>query len=195
MSCAFLLVQEIAELYEQEQNFEKAMAYYDKAADLFQGEEVTSSANQCRLKLAQFAAELQQYEHFNHLDTTILLSPYDMISSPLIQYRYFVILKPPSGKMSVRYQKAIEIFEEIARNSVNSNLLKYGVKGHLLNAGICQLCKGDAVAITNALDKYQVKQWIPMSNFYFIFVSSFIEISHECVFAPIGPGPNFCWYT
>lgn len=60
----FLLVQEIAELYEQEQNFEQAMAYYDKAADLFQGEEVTSSANQCRLKLAQFAAELQQYEHF-----------------------------------------------------------------------------------------------------------------------------------
>jgi len=34
-------------------------------------------------------------------------------------------------------------------------LLKYGVKGHLLNSGICQLCKGDVVAITNALEKYQ----------------------------------------
>ncbi|XP_021904215.1 alpha-soluble NSF attachment protein [Carica papaya] len=54
-----------------------------------------------------------------------------------------------------QYQKAIEIYEEIARYSLNNNLLKYGVKGHLLNAGICQLCKGDPVAITNALERYQ----------------------------------------
>ncbi|KAJ0576168.1 putative NSF attachment protein [Helianthus annuus] len=104
--------QEIAELYEQEQNLEQAIAYYDKAADLFQGEEVTTSANQCKQKIAQFSAQLEQY------------------------------------------QKAIEIYDEIARQSVNNNLLKYGVRGHLLNAGICQLCKGD-VAITNALERYQ----------------------------------------
>ncbi|KAG8489747.1 hypothetical protein CXB51_017952 [Gossypium anomalum] len=56
---------------------------------------------------------------------------------------------------SRKYQKAIEIYEEIARQSLTNNLLKYGVKGHLLNAGICQLCKGDVVAITNALERYQ----------------------------------------
>lgn len=55
-----------------------------------------------------------------------------------------------------RYQKAIEIYEEIARHSLNNNLLKYGVKGHLLNAGLCQLCKADIVAISNALERYQV---------------------------------------
>ncbi|CAA0808004.1 Alpha-soluble NSF attachment protein 2 [Striga hermonthica] len=54
-----------------------------------------------------------------------------------------------------QYPKAIEIYEEIARHSLNNNLLKYGVKGHLLNAGLCQLCRGDVVAITNALEKYQ----------------------------------------
>ncbi|KAI7752292.1 hypothetical protein M8C21_012805, partial [Ambrosia artemisiifolia] len=54
-----------------------------------------------------------------------------------------------------RYQKAIEIYEDIARQALSNNLLKYGVKGHLLNAGICQLCKGDDVAVTNALEKYQ----------------------------------------
>lgn len=54
-----------------------------------------------------------------------------------------------------RYQKAIEIYEEVARYSLNNNLLKYGARGHLLNAGICQLCKGDFVAISNALEKYQ----------------------------------------
>ncbi|KAG4180358.1 hypothetical protein ERO13_A10G160800v2 [Gossypium hirsutum] len=53
-----------------------------------------------------------------------------------------------------QYQKAVEIYEDIARQSLSNNLLKYGAKGHLLNAGICQLCKGD-VAITNALERYQ----------------------------------------
>ncbi|EEF41529.1 alpha-soluble nsf attachment protein, putative [Ricinus communis] len=54
-----------------------------------------------------------------------------------------------------QYQKAIEIYEEIARHSLSNNLLKYGVKGHLLNAGICHLCKGDVVSVTNALERYQ----------------------------------------
>ncbi|KAE8705039.1 Alpha-soluble NSF attachment protein [Hibiscus syriacus] len=54
-----------------------------------------------------------------------------------------------------QYQKAIEIYEDVAHQSLTNNLLKYGVKGHLLNAGICQLCKGDVVAITNALERYQ----------------------------------------
>ncbi|KZV22774.1 alpha-soluble NSF attachment protein [Dorcoceras hygrometricum] len=104
---------EIAELYEQEENLEQAIVNYERAADLFQSEEVSTSANQCRQKIAQFSAQLEQY------------------------------------------QKAIEIYEDIARQSLNNNLLKYGVKGHLLNAGICQLCKGDVVAINNALERYQ----------------------------------------
>jgi alpha-soluble NSF attachment protein len=54
-----------------------------------------------------------------------------------------------------RYPKATEIFEGIARQSINNNLLKYGVRGILLNAGICQLCRGDPVAITNSLERYQ----------------------------------------
>lgn len=104
---------EIAELYELEQNFEQAIIYFEKAADIYQSEEATTAANQCNAKVAQFAAQLEQY------------------------------------------QKAIQIYEDIGRQSLNNNLLKYGVKGHLLNAGICQLCKGDVVAITNALDRYQ----------------------------------------
>ncbi|XP_027110681.1 alpha-soluble NSF attachment protein [Coffea arabica] len=104
---------EIAELHEQEQNLEQAIVYYERAADLFQSEDVNTTANQCRQKIAQFASQLEQYP------------------------------------------KAIEIYEDIARQSLNNNLLKYGVKGHLLNAGICQLCKGDVVAINNALERYQ----------------------------------------
>ncbi|RWR78999.1 alpha-soluble NSF attachment protein [Cinnamomum micranthum f. kanehirae] len=104
---------EIGELYEAEQNFEQSINFFERAADLFQSEEVTTSANQCKQKVAQFAAQLEQYP------------------------------------------KAVEIFEEIARQSMNNNLLKYSVKGILLNAGICQLCRGDVVAITNSLERYQ----------------------------------------
>ncbi|XP_004500538.1 alpha-soluble NSF attachment protein isoform X2 [Cicer arietinum] len=113
LSMAARYLKEIAELYESEQNIEQGVVYYEKSADFYQNEEVTTSANQCKQKVAQFAAQLEHY------------------------------------------QKSIEIYEEIARQSLNNNLLKYGVKGHLLNAGICQLCKGDVVAINNALEKYQ----------------------------------------
>jgi alpha-soluble NSF attachment protein len=113
LSMAARFYKEIAELYESEHNIEQAIVYFEKSADFFQNEEVTTTANQCKQKVAQFAAQLEQY------------------------------------------QKSVEIYEEIARQSMNNNLLKYGVKGHLLNAGICQLCKSDVVAITNALERYQ----------------------------------------
>ncbi|CAL9236323.1 unnamed protein product [Arabidopsis halleri] len=113
LSMAARYYKEIAEYYESDQNIKQAITYFEKAAEFFQSEEVASSANQCKLKIAQYAAQLQQYE------------------------------------------KAIKIYEEVAQYSLNNNLLKYGVKGHLLNAGICHLCKGDVVSITNALEKYQ----------------------------------------
>ncbi|XP_020237651.1 alpha-soluble NSF attachment protein 2 [Cajanus cajan] len=113
LSMAARYLKEIAELYESEQNIEQAVVYYEKSADFYENEEVNTSANQCKQKVAQFSAQLEQY------------------------------------------QRSIEIYEEIARQSLSNNLLKYGVKGHLLNAGICQLCKGDVIAITNALERYQ----------------------------------------
>jgi alpha-soluble NSF attachment protein len=104
---------EIGDLYELERNIEKATVYFERAAELFEHAEATTSANQCKQKVAEFSAQLEQYP------------------------------------------KAIEIYEEIALQSMNNNLLKYGVRGHLLNAGLCQLCRGDVVAITNALERYQ----------------------------------------
>lgn len=56
-----LFSKEIAEINESDGNLEQAIAWYEKASDLFQSEEVTTSANQCRQKVAQFAAQLEQY--------------------------------------------------------------------------------------------------------------------------------------
>lgn len=40
----------------------RAVQHYEQAADYFKGEESTSSANKCMLKVAQYAAQLEDYE-------------------------------------------------------------------------------------------------------------------------------------
>ncbi|KAI8540175.1 hypothetical protein RHMOL_Rhmol09G0241500 [Rhododendron molle] len=54
--------EEIAKLYEAEQNFDQAIVYYERAADLFHSEEMTGSLKKCRGKIAQFAAQLEDYQ-------------------------------------------------------------------------------------------------------------------------------------
>ncbi|RZB67567.1 Alpha-soluble NSF attachment protein 2 [Glycine soja] len=112
LSMAARYLKEIAELYESEQNIEQAVVYYEKSADFYENEEVNTSANQCKQKVAQFSAQLEHMLAFLYVTC------------------YYGL-------------------------SLSNNLLKYGVKGHLLNAGICQLCKDDVIAITNALERYQ----------------------------------------
>lgn len=55
--------QTIAEIYESDvADLEKAMHHYEQAADFFKGEESNSSANKCMLKVAQYAAQLENYD-------------------------------------------------------------------------------------------------------------------------------------
>jgi alpha-soluble NSF attachment protein len=51
-------------MYEQDQDLEKAMDFFDRAVDLFISEEGTTSANQCRQRVAQIAAQLEEYDFF-----------------------------------------------------------------------------------------------------------------------------------
>ncbi|XP_076850286.1 N-ethylmaleimide-sensitive factor attachment protein, alpha b isoform X2 [Brachyhypopomus gauderio] len=52
----------IAEIYETELvDIDKAIAHYEQAADYYKGEESISSANKCLLKVASYAAQLEQY--------------------------------------------------------------------------------------------------------------------------------------
>lgn len=53
----------IAEVYETElMDADKAICHYEQAADYFKGEESTSQANKCLLKVATYAAQLEQYQ-------------------------------------------------------------------------------------------------------------------------------------
>ncbi|CAG0894074.1 unnamed protein product [Darwinula stevensoni] len=105
--------QTIAELYETEVlDLEKAIQHYEKAADYFKGEESSSSANKCMLKVAQFAAQLEKYD------------------------------------------RAIQIYEQVAANSLESSLLKYSAKEYFFRSLICHLCV-DAHNAQIALQKYE----------------------------------------
>ncbi|KAH0696205.1 hypothetical protein KY290_013564 [Solanum tuberosum] len=53
-------------------------------------------------------------------------------------------------------EKSTHLFLDIGRlNATRGHYQKYGVRGHLLNAGVCQLSKGDVVAINNTLERNQ----------------------------------------
>lgn len=55
--------QSIAEIYESEAvDLDRAVHHYEQAADYFRGEESNSSANKCLLKVAQYAAQLENYD-------------------------------------------------------------------------------------------------------------------------------------
>jgi len=56
------LQKEIAELYEAENDISAAMEAFQTAADYYSGEESTSAANQCLLKVAGFAATTLDYK-------------------------------------------------------------------------------------------------------------------------------------
>lgn len=104
--------QNIAELYETEcVDLSRAMQHYEQAADYFRGEESTSSANKCMLKLAQYAAQLEHYD------------------------------------------KAIQIYEQIAKSSLDNSLLKYSAKEYMFRAALCHLCV-DILNAQHALEKY-----------------------------------------
>ncbi|XP_060537294.1 alpha-soluble NSF attachment protein [Cylas formicarius] len=104
--------QSIAEMYESDAiDLEKAVQHYEQAADYFRGEESNSSANKCLLKVAQYAAQLGNYE------------------------------------------KAIDIYQEVATSALESSLLKYSAKEYLFRAALCHMCV-DILNAQHALERY-----------------------------------------
>lgn len=52
------------------------------------------------------------------------------------------------------YATAAELYEQIAKDALESNLLKYGAREHLLRAGLCRLCTGDAIGAARYMESY-----------------------------------------
>ncbi|CAI5747344.1 unnamed protein product [Peronospora destructor] len=54
-----------------------------------------------------------------------------------------------------KFEAALEIYEDIAKSSMESSLLKFNAKNHLLNAGICALATKDMVLVQMKWDEFQ----------------------------------------
>lgn len=54
-----------------------------------------------------------------------------------------------------KYEKAIEIYEQVAKNSLENNLLKWSVKEYYLKAGLCLLASGDGIGAQNAIQRFK----------------------------------------
>jgi len=53
-----------------------------------------------------------------------------------------------------KYDRAIDIYEKVAADSVENTLRKFSVRDYLLRAGLCQLCTGDIIRAKRANERY-----------------------------------------
>lgn len=54
-----------------------------------------------------------------------------------------------------KYERAIEIYQQVGRASIENNLLKYSAKEYFLKGGLCILCTGDLVRAQNAIETFE----------------------------------------
>ena len=106
-------LKDIGETFEKADKLEGALDAYTQAADIYAAEESSSTANSCKLKVAEIAAVLE------------------------------------------RYPLSVECYEEVAKASMDNNLLRFSVKGYLLCAGITRLCYQEPHGVKNAMERYE----------------------------------------
>eukprot|EP00696_Hemimastix_kukwesjijk_P006781 gnl/Hemi2/18607_TR6156_c0_g1_i1.p1 gnl/Hemi2/18607_TR6156_c0_g1~~gnl/Hemi2/18607_TR6156_c0_g1_i1.p1 ORF type:complete len:288 (+),score=103.19 gnl/Hemi2/18607_TR6156_c0_g1_i1:58-921(+) len=104
---------ELAEHFEESLMFDDAIRHYSNAADHYNNSESSGTANQCKLKVAAFAAQKEDYD------------------------------------------RAVQLYEQVAAESLPNPLLKWQARDHWLRAGICLLAKGELVGAKEAMAKYK----------------------------------------
>ena len=88
--------QTVAELFESEAaDLDRAIQHYEKAADYFKGEESNSSASKCLVKVAQYAAQLENYDKAIQIYEQVRQSPYHTSCHSCSLYRWQLLLYSP----------------------------------------------------------------------------------------------------
>jgi len=121
------------ELFTDEGRFSIAAKHQKEIAELYEAEMDFENAMECYQSAADF---------FDGENAT------SAANSCLLKVAQF------SAQLE-KYDKAIEIYEKVASNSLENSLLKWSVKDYLLKGGLCHLCTADIVSAKRALDKYK----------------------------------------
>ena len=85
------------------------------------------------------------------------------------------------------YERSIEIFERVAKDSADNNLLRWKVKEYLYKSLLCQLCAGAADEIKNWQKMQDVSdRYKDMSDIYATsreakFLDVCHTVTHDCI--------------
>jgi alpha-soluble NSF attachment protein len=71
--------------------------------------------------------------------------------------------------------RAAQLYDELGRNCLDSNLLKFNAKGYFLQAILCHLANGDSIAAQQAKDRYEALDYTFSSAREGKFVAQLIE--------------------
>ena len=170
---------DIGELYEAEGDTAAALKAYEEAAEYYNAEESKSQANQILLKVASLAADasnytraIEIYEQVWEPDCVSECLPHCMQRAIEIYEQVWrsprkMAIDDPDGPLVRAARDRLPRVEpdcvseclphcmQVAIASLESNLLRFSVKGYLLSAGMCRLASGEIGAALNALERYE----------------------------------------
>jgi len=126
--------------YASKGNFRRAATHKQNLAELYEAEVQPGNEKEGRARAAaayEEAASWYESDNAEALANKLWLKTADLLA------------------LNEEYYKAIELYESVAKSSVQNNLMKWSVKEYLLKAGICSLATQDMVGVNAALERYR----------------------------------------
>ncbi|KAL9620617.1 MAG: hypothetical protein Q9160_004871 [Pyrenula sp. 1 TL-2023] len=120
--------------YTRSGNFRRAANYEQTLAEIY---EVEIGDQKKALEAYELAAEWFESDNAAALANKLWLKTADL------------------SALEGNYQKATQLFEKVAKDSIDNNLMRWSVKSYLFKAGISHLASGDLVATQRALEHYR----------------------------------------
>lgn len=136
----------------RKENVSEAVSYFQKASDLSTDEGKFSIAAKYQKEIGELYESELNYE--NSMEAYQKAAEFfEGENSPSGANTCYLKVAQFASQLE-EYERAIEIYERVAKNSLDNNLLKWGVREYFLKAVLCRLCTGDIVAANRALEQY-----------------------------------------
>lgn len=130
-------------LYTDSARINQAAKLCRECAELYENEEVTSpgkSSVVAAIEAYEQAADLFEMDNGKASASQCRAKVAELCSAAL---------EPPD------LLRATELYDQLGRNALDTNLTKFNAKGYFLQAILCQLANGDGVGAENALRRYE----------------------------------------
>lgn len=145
-------------VYTEKFNFKNAGKYSNELALIYQNDDNIVEA------LRNFENSFQLYEN---------------AGEPLKAKQILLTVAEISSTQG-NFNKAIEIYEKISKDDITHHLSRFSVKGHLFKSLLCQLAKGDIVAVENKLIEYGNLDFSFPGSFQYSFIKDLSKAIYSC---------------